>query len=167
MTIMKEQDNNTITIRLQPRPERDAIAFLANMVDMYQQYAYIHHWVHQTLIQNQGNEAEAIIQITGQGAYARLQYEQGTHRIQRIPVVPVTETLGHVRTTLVKVFVRRNTTTVPEATIVAPVDNPNVRIRTYNFPLDRATDHRVKVTIRPLADVLAGMLDPFIDALSK
>ncbi len=39
------------------------------------------------------------------------------------------------------------------------------KIRTYNFPESRVTDHRVKVTVHQLQDVLAGGLDPFVDAL--
>jgi peptide chain release factor 1 len=39
------------------------------------------------------------------------------------------------------------------------------KIRTYNFPENRVTDHRVKVTVHQLQDVLAGGIDPFVDAL--
>ena len=39
------------------------------------------------------------------------------------------------------------------------------KIRTYNFPEQRVTDHRVKVTLHQLQDVLAGDIDPFVDAL--
>lgn len=47
-----------------------------------------------------------------------------------------------------------------------PVGDPQEAIRTYNVPRDRATDHRCNVTIQPLADVLAGHLDPFIHAMN-
>ncbi len=39
------------------------------------------------------------------------------------------------------------------------------RIRTYNFPQNRVTDHRIGLTVHQLADVLNGAFDPFIDAL--
>jgi peptide chain release factor 1 len=39
------------------------------------------------------------------------------------------------------------------------------KIRTYNFPEGRVTDHRVKVTVHRLQEVLAGGIDPFVDAL--
>ncbi len=160
MSSIEDYDDNVVIMTLQAETGSDAAAFLIEMVAMYQLYAQKHHWVTQTHLTNQVMKLEATIQFTGQGVYHRLQFEQGTHRVQRIPIA---EPLGRVKTSLIHVLVRPSPSV---GEIVGPIGDPQERIRTYNVPQNRATDHRSNVTIRPLTEVLAGFLDPFIDALS-
>src|SRR3712207_8598627 len=56
-------------------------------------------------------------------------------------------------------------TLIPYATLFRSTGERAEKIRTYNFPDGRATDHRVNVTVHQLQSVLGGGLDPFIDAL--
>jgi len=149
---------------LQAQAGSDAAAFLIDMASMYQQYAHRHSWITQTHLRHQTMQLEAIISITGQGIYPRLRFEQGAHRVQR---VPVTDPQGRVKTSLVQVFVRPAPPAPLEEEIAGPIGDPKEKIRTYNVPQDRATDHRCNLTIHPLADVLAGLLDPFFDALNE
>jgi peptide chain release factor 1 len=188
-----------------------------------------------------GGFKEIVAAINGKGAYSRLKYERGVHRVQR---VPVTESQGRVHTSAVTVAVLPeaedvdvfidpndirvdvyrssgpggqsvNTTDsavrithVPTGLVVTCQDEKSQhknkakalkvlrarlldqtrkdqeakiaqerksqvgtgdrseRIRTYNFPQNRVTDHRINVTLYKLEDVLNGSLGEIIDPLT-
>lgn len=222
----------------------EAALFAADLLRMYQRYAELQGWRFEPLELDEtplGGLKDATIRVTGAGAYARLKYESGTHRVQR---VPQTETGGRIHTSAATVAV------LPEAEDVDIQIDPNdlrvdtfrasgaggqhvnrtesavrlthlptglqvaqqseksqhrnrekammilrsrlyeqerarkdaereadrraqvgsgdrsERIRTYNFPQGRVTDHRINKTTYRLQEVLTGTaLDSFIDAL--
>ncbi|MCU0519809.1 MAG: peptide chain release factor 1 [Anaerolineae bacterium] len=241
-----------------PRDERDVIMeiragaggdeaglFAAELVRMYTRYAELQSgWKTHIISENRtgiGGYKEMIFAIEGKGAYSRLKYESGVHRVQR---VPATESSGRIHTSTVTVAV------LPEVDEVEVTINPNdiemtnygssgpggqhmqkndtavrilykptgmvvtcesersltqnklramsvlrarlyeierlkqvseleqarrsqvgmgdrsEKIRTYNFPQNRVTDHRVGVTSYNLPGVMAGDIDQFIEALS-
>jgi peptide chain release factor 1 len=221
----------------------EAALFAGDLLRMYQRYADIHGWRF-TLMEESPGEAggykEAIAQISGQGAYARLKYESGVHRVKR---VPETEASGRIHTSAATVAVlpevedidieirpediridtmrssgaggqHVNTTDsavrithLPTGIVVTSslksqhqnraqamvvlrarlydeqrlardtarsdarreqvgTGDRSERIRTYNFPQGRVTDHRINLTLYKLDRVIAGdALDELIDAL--
>ena len=222
----------------------EAALWAADLFRMYSRYAENHHWRLQVLSSSEtgiGGYKEIIFQITGRGAYSRLKYESGVHRVQR---VPATEAAGRIHTSTatvavlpeaqeVEVEIRPedlhvdvfrssghggqsvNTTDSavrilhkPTGIVVTCQDERSQlqnraralailrarlldieqrkqfeeldearrlqvgggerseKIRTYNFPQNRATDHRIGLTSYRLEDVLAGDLDEFIDELA-
>ncbi len=221
----------------------EAALFAGELFRMYGRYAEAKGWRTEMLSSNPtdiGGFKEVIFLIEGQGAYSRLKFESGVHRVQR---VPSTESSGRIHTSTVTVAV------LPEAEEVDIEINPNdlridvfcasgpggqcvnttqsavrvthlptgivvscqdeksqhknkdkalrvlrarlldkaqeeqhqevasarkgqvgtgdrsERIRTYNFPQGRVTDHRIGLTLHKLAIVLEGDLDEIIDAL--
>ncbi|NPV90718.1 MAG: peptide chain release factor 1 [Firmicutes bacterium] len=221
----------------------EAALFAGDLFRMYGRYAENRGWRAEILSANEtsiGGFKEIIFLIEGQGAYSRLKFESGVHRVQR---VPETEASGRIHTSAATVAV------LPEAEEVEVDINPNdvrvdifcssgpggqsvnttqsavrlthiptgivvscqdeksqhknkdkamrvlrarlldraqeeqhgelasarrsqigsgdrsERIRTYNFPQGRVTDHRVGVTLYRLESVLGGEIDEFIDAL--
>lgn len=221
----------------------EASLFAADLFRMYTKYALKRNWVSEVISSHQ-NEAggfkEVVFSIKGKGAYRRLKYESGVHRVQR---VPVTEAQGRIHTSTATVAVMMeaeevdividpkdlkidvfrssgpggqsvNTTDsavrithIPTQTVVTCQDersqlkNKNKalrvlrtrildkkrqeetakiarerkaqigtgerseKIRTYNFPDRRITDHRIGLTAHQLEKVLDGEIDEFIDAL--
>ncbi len=221
----------------------EASLFAADLFRMYSRYAENRGWRMEVLSANAtglGGFKEIISLIEGRGAYSRLKYEGGVHRVQRIPV---TEASGRIHTSTVTVAVlpeadevdvaidekdlridvfrasgpggqHVNTTDsavrithLPTGMVVTCQDEKSQhknkmkalkvlrarlldrareeqqreiaatrrsmvgtgerseRIRTYNFPQGRVTDHRINLTLHTLDRVLEGELDPFIDAL--
>jgi peptide chain release factor 1 len=221
----------------------EAALFAADLFRMYLRYAEAHGWKAETLSTSDtgiGGLKEVIFQVRGEGAFARLKYESGVHRVQR---VPVTEAQGRIHTSTATVAVlaeasdieieipdkdvkmdvyrsagaggqnvQKNATAVrlthlPTGIVVqcqdersqlqnrtramsilrarlydlamqkqqAEIDSARrsqvgsgeraEKIRTYNFPQSRVTDHRLGVSIHNLPAVLEGDLDPFIDEL--
>ena len=219
----------------------EAALFSASLFRMYSMYAETKRWKTEILNANEtelGGYKEISFMITGEGAYSRMKYESGVHRVQR---VPETETQGRIHTSTVTVAV------LPEAEDVEVEINPSdlkidtfrsggaggqhinktdsairithlptglvvecqdersqyknkdkamkvlksrlleaereknevaqerksqvgtgdrsERIRTYNFPQGRLTDHRIGLTLYRLEDVMNGNLDEVIDAL--
>ncbi len=222
----------------------EASLFASELFRMYTRYAERHGWKVESLSMSDtglGGIKEVIALITGRGAYSRLKYEGGVHRVQR---VPETEAAGRIHTSAVTVAVMPeadevevtineekdlridvmrasgpggqsvNTTDsavrithIPTGEVIVCRDEKSQhknkaralkilrarllekaraeqeakiaaarrsmvgtgdrseRIRTYNFPQSRVTDHRVNLTLHQLDQVLDGSLDPFIDAL--
>ncbi len=239
----RDQRNVIVEIRAGAGGEEAAL-WAADLFRMYGRYAENHNWRVQVLSSSPtgiGGFKEIIFQVTGRGAYSRLKYESGVHRVQR---VPATEAGGRIHTSTatvavlpeaedVEVAIRPedlkidvfrssghggqsvNTTDsavrithLPTGIIVGCQDERSQlqnkaralsilrarlfdmeqrrqtealeatrrlqvgggerseKIRTYNFPQNRATDHRIGLTSYRLEDVLAGGLDEFIDELA-
>ena len=221
----------------------EAALFGGDLMRMYLRYAERRRWKTEIIDLNYtgiGGVKEAVIMIKGKGAYSRLKFESGVHRVQR---VPETESSGRIHTSAasiavlpevddvevkidpndVRVDVYRasgnggqcvNTTDsavrlthIPTGLVVTCQDEKSQiknkdkafkvlkarlydlmlqeqndkisaerrsqvgsgdrseRIRTYNFPQGRVTDHRINVTIYKLENFLDGDLDEIIDAL--
>lgn len=221
----------------------EAALFAADLMRMYSMYAEQQHWRLEVLSANEtdiGGYKEVCFSIEGQGAYSRLKFESGVHRVQR---VPETESGGRIHTSAVTVAVLPeveevevdinpndlridvfraggpggqcvNTTDsavrithLPTGIVVSCQDEKSQfknkdkamkilrsriydameaerhkeiaderksqigsgdrseRIRTYNFPQGRVTDHRINLTLYKLEQVLNGSLDELIQAL--
>ncbi|MSO73532.1 MAG: peptide chain release factor 1 [Alphaproteobacteria bacterium] len=222
----------------------EAALFAASLLRMYQRYAEGRGWRFELLSMSEtglGGVKEAIANIGGKGAYARLKFESGVHRVQR---VPVTEAGGRIHTSAATVAVLPeaeevdvkiedkdlridvfrssgpggqsvNTTDsavrithLPSGIVVSQQDEKSQhknkakalkvlrarlyererqmladarsaqrreqvgsgdrseRIRTYNYPQSRVTDHRINLTLYRLDAVLSGeSLDELVEAL--
>ncbi|TMJ27023.1 MAG: peptide chain release factor 1 [Alphaproteobacteria bacterium] len=204
----------------------EAALFGADLFRMYQRYAAEHRWKFEIMELSDtgiGGYKEAIATVSGKGVFARLKFESGVHRVQR---VPATEGSGRIHTSAATVAVLPeaeefdvkidekdlridvfrasgpggqsvNTTDsavrithIPTGVVVSQQDEKaerqrrddaraadrkgqvgsgdrSERIRTYNFPQSRITDHRINLTLYNLAEVLEGRgLDEIIDALT-
>ncbi|MGN6377288.1 MAG: peptide chain release factor 1 [Sphingomonas sp.] len=221
----------------------EAALFAGDLMRMYQRYADHRGW-RVELISASPSEAggykEVVASVTGQGVFARLKFESGVHRVQR---VPVTESGGRIHTSAATVAVLPeaeevdvqiddkdlridvyrssgpggqsvNTTDsavrithLPTGLVVIQQDEKSQhknkakamkvlrtrlyeaererlaaersgtrkamvgsgdrseRIRTYNFPQGRVTDHRINLTLHRLPEILEGEMDELIDAL--
>jgi peptide chain release factor 1 len=251
-----EQELKRMLIPKDPRDEKgvileiragtggeEAALFASELFRMYSKYAEARRWKVEVISSNPtgiGGMKEIIASIGGKGAYSRLKYESGVHRVQR---VPLTEASGRIHTSASTVAVLPeaedidvkvdekdlridtfcasgpggqgvNTTYsavrivhIPTGMIVQCQDersqiknkdkamkvlrsrlyemqiealekeramerktqvgtgDRSERIRTYNFPQNRVTDHRVNLTLHRLERVLEGELDDVIDTL--
>ena len=252
-----EQRLETLLLPRDPRDERDVIIeiragtggeeaglFAGDLARMYGRYAERRGWRSEILSSNPtglGGFKEIVLGIEGRGAYSRLKYESGVHRVQR---VPATEAGGRIHTSTatvavlpeaeeVDVVVRPDElqidtyraggaggqnvnkvetavriTHLPTGLVIACQDERSQhqnrekamrilrahlleqavekqkaeiaetrrrqvgsgerseKIRTYNFPQDRVTDHRIGKTVHNLPGVLDGNLDDVIEALA-
>ena len=222
----------------------EAALFATELLRMYSRYAQEHRFATDLMSLNEtgiGGTKEAILEVAGDGAYSRLKFEGGVHRVQR---VPSTESSGRIHTSTATVIVlpevdeveveideardlridvKRSSgpggqsvnttdsavriTHLPSGLVVEIQDEKSQhknkakamsvlrsrlydlklaeqraeqsaerkimvgggdrseKIRTYNFPDNRVTDHRIGVTIHNVPGVLEGQLDPLIDAL--
>jgi peptide chain release factor 1 len=104
----------------------EAALFAAELFRMYQRYAEQHKWKFEPIDINEtgiGGYKEASANITGKGVFAKLKFESGVHRVQR---VPATESQGRVHTSAATVAV------LPEAEEVdVQIDQKDLRIDTY------------------------------------
>ncbi len=222
----------------------EAGIFAADLYRMYTRYAEAQRWKTEILSSNStgvGGFKEVIFQIVGKGAYSRLKYESGVHRVQR---VPVTESQGRIHTSTATVAVlpeideveieinpadlditvyissgpggqhmQKNATAVrivhkPTDTVVSCESERSQtqnreramavlrarlyeaeqqaqmeergeerrlqvgsgerseKIRTYNYPQNRVTDHRIGLTLYRLETIVDGDLDEIIDELA-
>ncbi|NMC79367.1 MAG: peptide chain release factor 1 [Chloroflexi bacterium] len=252
-----ERELKSLLLPKDPRDERsvimeiragtggeEAALFAADLFRMYSHYAERHGWSVEVLSMNEtgiGGFKEIIFLIKGKGAYSRLKYESGVHRVQR---VPQTEASGRIHTSTITVAVlaevedvdikipetdlridvyrsagaggqnvQKNSTAVrithlPSGIVVACQDERSQtqnrlramsilrarlyemegqkrqqeqeaarrsqvgtgeraeKIRTYNYPQSRVTDHRINISSYNLAGVVDGDLDEFIDELA-
>ncbi len=220
----------------------EASLFAGDLLRMYQRYAETRGWRFEVLEESAtelGGIKEVIARVEGEGVFARLKFESGVHRVQR---VPVTESGGRIHTSAATVAVlpeaeavdidipatdiridtmrasgaggqHVNTTDsavrithLPTGIIVTSSEKSqhrnreiamgvlrarlydlkrqaadaeraaarkgqvgsgdrSERIRTYNFPQGRMTDHRINLTLYKLDQVMQGDLDEIIDAL--
>jgi peptide chain release factor 1 len=222
----------------------EAALFAADLFRMYERYAERRGWKTEVMSSSEigiGGFKEIIFEVKGKGAYSRLKYESGVHRVQR---VPTTEAQGRIHTSTatvavlaevdevdisipdsdieIEVFrsagaggqnVQKNSTAVriyhkPTGLVVVCQDERSQlqnklralsvlrarlyeieenkrrteldetrrsqvgsgerseKIRTYNYPQSRVTDHRVGVSSYNLPAVMDGDIDQFIDELS-
>lgn len=221
----------------------EAALFAGDLYRMYTRFAEANGWKVQVMDSNPtglGGFKEIVFMVTGKGAYSKLKYENGAHRVQR---VPETESGGRIHTSTATVAclpeveeveidihendIRTDTyassgaggqsvnttmsavrlTHLPTNTVVTCQDEKSQiknkasamkvlrarvyekfqqeaqaeydavrksavgtgdrseRIRTYNFPQNRVTDHRIGLTIQKLDQILQGKMDEVIDAL--
>ena len=238
-----DKKNAILEIRAGTGGEAAAL-FAANLFRMYQRFSEQHNWTFDFMDLSEtgiGGYKEAIANITGKDVFAKLKFESGVHRVQR---VPETESQGRVHTSAATVAVlpeaeevdieintkdlRIDTyraqgaggqhvnktdsavriTHLPSKLVVQCQDEKSQhknrakamkllrsklynleqlqvdqaraanrknqvgtgdrseRIRTYNFPQGRVTDHRINLTLYKLDRVMEGDLDEIIDALT-
>ncbi|MCE9639911.1 MAG: peptide chain release factor 1 [Betaproteobacteria bacterium] len=224
----------------------ESALFSADLFRMYTRYAERKKWQVEVMSQSQselGGYKEVIARIAGQGAYSKLKFESGGHRVQR---VPTTETQGRIHTSACTVAVLPEVDAVADvvlnpaemridtfrssgaggqhinktdsairithlptgivvecqddrsqhknkaralAVLAARIKDQQVReqnqktaatrksligsgdrserIRTYNFPQGRVTDHRINLTLYKIASIMDGDLDELTGALSS
>ncbi|MHA6258981.1 peptide chain release factor 1 [Sporosarcina sp. CAU 1771] len=221
----------------------EAALFAGNLFRMYSRFAEMHNWKVEVMDSSPtelGGFKEIIFMIIGNGAYSKLKFENGAHRVQR---VPETESGGRTHTSTatvaclpeaedvdieilredVKIDTYRSSgaggqhvnttdsavriTHLPTGIVVSIQDEKSQiknrekamkvlkarvydaaqqeaqaeyaatrksavgtgdrseRIRTYNFPQNRVTDHRIGLTIQKLDQIIEGKLDEVVDAL--
>ena len=247
MLLLPKDPNDSKNIFLEIRAGTggdEAALFAGDLFKMYSVYAESRRWKVEVLSRSEGEHGgfkEIITRIEGQGAYSRLKFESGAHRVQR---VPETESQGRIHTSACTVAVMAEAdemdeieinpsdlrvdtfrasgaggqhvnktdsairiTHLPTGVVVECQDersqhknraramsvlksrlleaeqqkqqqeqastrkslvgsgDRSERIRTYNFPQGRVTDHRINLTLYKLDDVLAGQVDQVIDPL--
>ncbi len=241
-----EVDERNAILEIRPAAGgEEAALFAGNLLVMYQRYAALRQWRFEVLEASEtpiGGIKEAIATISGSNVFARLKYESGVHRVQR---VPETEASGRIHTSTATVAVLPEAeevdvavdeqdlrvdvfrasgaggqhvnktesavriTHLPTGIVVSQQDEKSQhknraralkilrarlyeqeraaraaeraadrktqvgsgdrseRIRTYNFPQGRVTDHRINLTLHKLDKVLLGeALDELIDAIT-
>ncbi len=178
MAFLDENDDRSVIVEIRGGAGgEEAALFAHSLFRMYTMYAETRGWKYEVLNANEtelGGMKEVSFSIEGEGAYSRLKFESGVHRVQR---VPETETQGRVHTSTVTVAV------MPEAEELAQkqaehdskiaaerrsqvgTGDRSERIRTYNYPQGRLTDHRIGLTLYKLDTILNGVLDEVVDAL--
>ena len=240
------RDDKNVIVEIRAGPGGDEAAlFSADLFRMYSRYAERQNWKNAILSESAigiGGYKEVIFEIKGKGAYSKLKYESGVHRVQR---VPSTESSGRIHTSTstvavlaevedfeidipasdldIEVFraggaggqnVQKNSTAIrithlPTGMVVICQDERSQlqnklralsilrarlyekeeekrrseqeearrsqvgtgerseKIRTYNYPQNRVTDHRIGVSSYNLPAVMAGDIDEFITELAN
>ena len=226
-------DNSSAIVEIRAGTGGDEAAlFAADLLEMYTRYAQLQGWKTELMSRSEsdlGGIKDAVLEVVGQGVYAKLKFESGVHRVQR---VPVTEASGRIHTSAATVAVLPEAedvdvvinekdlridvfraqgaggqhvnktesavriTHLPTGIAVAQqteksqhknkaaamkllkaklyeiererIDSARAseRIRTYNFPQGRVTDHRINLTLYKLDRIISGDdLGEIIDAL--
>ena len=241
------QDESNVFLEIRAAAGGDEAAiFAGDLFRMYSRYAESKGWPVEVLSESRGEHGgyrEIICRVVGRGAYSRLKFESGTHRVQR---VPATEAQGRIHTSTCTVAILPEVDTVdsvevnpadlridtyrasgaggqhvnktdsavrithlPSGIVVECQDersqhknraramallrarllsaerqrqeretaatrrlqvgtgDRSERIRTYNFPQGRMTDHRIELTLYRLDDIIDGNLDEVIDPLAR
>ena len=222
----------------------EAAIFAGDLFRMYSKYAESMHWPVEILSAREGEHGgykEIISRISGSGIYAKLKFESGAHRVQR---VPATESQGRIHTSACTVAVlpepdeveeidintndlridtyrasgaggqhvnktdsavrlthipsgivvecqdersqhknraramsllqarlldteiaKRETEQAQERKLLVGSGDRSERIRTYNYPQGRVTDHRINLTLYKLAEILEGDMNPIVEPL--
>ena len=240
-------DNNNIYLEIRAGTGGDEAAiFAGDLFRMYSKFAEQMRWPVEIISAREGDHGgykEIVSRIAGNGIYAKLKFESGAHRVQR---VPATESQGRVHTSACTVAVlpeadeieeieintndlrvdtyrasgaggqhvnktdsavrlthlptgivvecqdersqhknkaramsllqaklldaevsQRETEQAQERKLQVGSGDRSERIRTYNYPQGRVTDHRINLTLYKLADILEGSLDQVIDPLTN
>jgi protein subunit release factor A len=150
-----------VVLRISGRAVGDDATLIPKVLHMYSRYAESQGWgmeVNPSAESPSGPLTEVVAVISGENVYRKFKYENGVHRIQWVPPA---EQQGRIFTSIVLVAV------APEGDELAAtgVGAGAGKIRTYNFPQNRLTDHRIGVTWHELDLILDGKLDPVITAL--
>ena len=163
----------------------EAALFAAELFRMYTHYVESKGWKVEVVNADEtgiGGMKEIEFMVKGQGAYSVLKYESGVHRVQR---VPETESGGRIRTSTASVAVMQNKekafallrAKLYDLEIQKAHDaeadarrsqigtgDRSEKIRTYNFPQGRVTDHRIGLTLYKLDKIMDGDIQEIIDA---
>jgi peptide chain release factor 1 len=144
-----DQRNLFLEIRAGTGGDESAL-FAADLLRMYSRFAERNRWQIELISANEselGGYREVIVRVSGQGAYSRLKFESGGHRVQR---VPVTETQGRIHTSACTVAV------LPEADPLADININPAELRIDTFRASGAggqhinkTDSAVRITHLP------------------
>ena len=202
----------------------EAALFAAELYRMYSNYADSQHWKVEIISINEngiGGFKEVVAMVTGKGAYSKLKYESGVHRVQRVPeaeevdvqidmndcridvmrasgnggqCVNTTDSavrLTHIPTGIViysqteksqlqnkeKAFrllrsklydlelEKRQNSEAEERRSQIGTGDRSEKIRTYNFPQGRVTDHRIKLTLYKIDSIMNGDIQELLDNL--
>jgi peptide chain release factor 1 len=120
-------DDSSAIVEIRPGTGGDEAAlFAADLLGMYQRYAQLQGWKTEMMSMTEselGGIKEAVLEVEGRGAFAKLKFESGVHRVQR---VPVTEASGRIHTSAATVAV------LPEAEDVdIEINDKDLRIDVY------------------------------------
>ncbi len=171
----------------------EAALFAAEIYRMYVHYAEGRRWSVETMEVEEigiGGMKSVTFMVTGQGAYSVLKYESGVHRVQRVNTTDSAVRLTHYPTGIVvysqteksqiqnkaKAFAllkaklydieqqQRHDAEAELRRSQIGTGDRSEKIRTYNFPQGRVTDHRINLTIYKLDKVMNGDIQEIIDA---